>query len=184
VRADARRNYERLLAAARTAFAEHGVDASLDDIARSAGVGPGTLYRHFPTRHALLEKVLNEAQDALLAEAEKLATEPDPDAALLTWMRRLAGHSMTFRGLAEELVETMYDPESPLYGSCQALTMAGDELFVRAQKAGTIRADVSSADAFGMTCATAWVADHNPGAAAPTEIERMLDIIISGLRPR
>src|SRR5881227_1228774 len=102
MRADARRNYERLLAAARAAFAEHGVDASLDDIARSAGVGPGTLYRHFPTRHALLEAVLGDAQATLLAEAEKLATEPDPDAALLTWMRGLATHSRTFRGLAEE----------------------------------------------------------------------------------
>ena len=184
MRADARRNYERLLAAARSAFAEHGVDASLDDIARSAGVGPGTLYRHFPTRHALLEAVLGDAQETLLAEAEKLAVEADPDAALLDWMRKLAAHSMTFRGLADELVETMYDPSSPLYGSCSALTNAGDELFVRAQKAGTVRADVSSADAFGMTCATAWVADHTPAADRPAEIERLLDIIVSGLRPR
>src|SRR5213083_2740800 len=103
MRADARRNYERLLAAARAAFAEHGVDASLDDIARSAGVGPGTLYRHFPTRQALLERVLQEAQGVLVAAAEADADLADPHAALVSWLRRLADHSMSFRGLAEAL---------------------------------------------------------------------------------
>src|SRR3954452_21187219 len=86
-RADARRNVERLIAVAREAFAENGADASLDDIARRAGVGPGTLYRHFPNRMPLMESVYRDNVEALCASASELLSAPSPGEALAQWMR-------------------------------------------------------------------------------------------------
>lgn len=91
LRADARRNLDRLLRAARTAFAEHGADASLEGIARRAGVGIGTLYRHFPARQTLLEAVFGDGLDRLTARAVSLLGEPSAEAALRIWLRELAG---------------------------------------------------------------------------------------------
>src|SRR6266540_7034598 len=107
MRADARRNYERLLAAARTAFTEHGADASLDDIARRAGVGPGTLYRHFPTRQALQEAAYLDGFRKLCERAHTLADSLPPDEALAAWMHDLAGYLATKRGLSAALMSTL-----------------------------------------------------------------------------
>src|SRR5690349_3483716 len=87
MRADARRHYGRLLAEARSAFAAHGTDASLEDVARRAGVGIGTLYRHFPNRHALLSAVFEDAVGDLLTRSQELLAAPEPCAALVTWLR-------------------------------------------------------------------------------------------------
>ena len=89
MRADARRNHERLLTEARAAFAEHGTDASLEDVARRAGVGIGTLYRHFPNRDALVSAVFEDAVDELLTRSRQLLTDPEPCAALVTWLREM-----------------------------------------------------------------------------------------------
>src|ERR1700712_3646213 len=102
-RADARRNRDKLVSAAPEGFAEHGPAASLDDIARRAEVGIGTLYRHFPTRHALLEAVYLEEVEAICQSAEGLS-ELDPWDALTTWLRRFVGYAATKRALAEELL--------------------------------------------------------------------------------
>ena len=110
----------------------------------------------------VLEKVLQEAQGVLIEAAEADAELPDPQAALARWLRRLADHSRSFRGLAEALMDTLQDPSSPLYGSCEALHKSGAALIARAQAAGTVRGDVSADDALGLVCATAWVAEHTP----------------------
>src|SRR5215472_16121485 len=104
-RADARRNYERLLAAAAAAFAEHGADdVSLEEIARRAGVGIGTLYRHFPARQALLEAVYQDQVDGLDVLAAKLLTSESPGAALAEWMRAFIAFGRTKRSMSSALV--------------------------------------------------------------------------------
>ncbi len=111
LRADARRNYERLLAEARSAFAEHGTDASLEDVARRAGVGIGTLYRHFPNRHALMSAVFEDAVSDLLARSRELLTDPQPCTALVTWLREIVTHAGEYRGLARALMSVSYDAD-------------------------------------------------------------------------
>src|SRR5258708_18774104 len=115
MRADARRNYERLLTAAFAAFAERGADdVSLEEIARRAGVGIGTLYRHFPTRPALLEAVYRDQVEALGVLAGKLMTAESPSAALREWMRALVEFSISKRGLTRELLG-----DSPVLPICK-----------------------------------------------------------------
>ncbi|HEY4458470.1 MAG TPA: helix-turn-helix domain-containing protein, partial [Pseudonocardiaceae bacterium] len=96
VRADAKRNYERLLTAARDAFTEHGTEASLDAIAQQAGVGNATLYRHFPTRETLLEAVLHERFEQLAAHEQTLLSAPDPACALASWLTEFVDYTKTF----------------------------------------------------------------------------------------
>src|SRR5256885_13044970 len=109
MRADARRNYDRLLDAAKAAFAEHGTDAPLDDIAKRAGVGSGTLYRHFPTRLDLIEAVFVQRIDNLVVRAAELAEGPDPEEALLTFLRIVLDHSNSYRGLASVLMVALHE---------------------------------------------------------------------------
>src|SRR3954471_15202336 len=103
-RADARRNYDKLVAAATEAFTEHGTDASLEDIARRAGVGIGTLYRHFPNRTALMGAVFQGEMNALLTRSRELAKAPQPCTALVDWLRAIVQHASTYRGLAQALM--------------------------------------------------------------------------------
>src|SRR6266851_4575180 len=118
MRADARRNYERLLSAAAAAFAEHGADdVSLEEIARRAGVGIGTLYRHFPTRQALLEAVYRDQVDLLSRRAEKLLGAESPGDALADWLRALVKFSSTKRSLTTALLATL-GKDSDLLSSC------------------------------------------------------------------
>lgn len=98
MRADARRNHERLLTEARAAFAEHGTDAPLEEVARRAGLGIGTLYRHFPTRADLLNAVFQEALAALLHRSHELAGAAEPCRALVEWLRALIAHAGEYRG--------------------------------------------------------------------------------------
>src|ERR1700677_1307593 len=119
MRADARRNYDVLLSVAAQCFAEQGTDASLRDVARKAGVGIGTLYRHFPTREALLEAVLGSRFDRLRERADELAaTASSPQQALGDWLAEFAAGSVTYRGLPNEVMSALHDRESPLHASC------------------------------------------------------------------
>lgn len=108
MRADARRNRDRLLTEARLAFAAHGTTASLEDIARRADVGIGTLYRHFPNRQALLSAVFEEAVGDLLAHARAQLDAPEPCSALLAWLRDIITHAGEYRGLAQALMTVSY----------------------------------------------------------------------------
>src|SRR5262245_66017649 len=109
MRADARRNYERLLAQAKIAFAEFGVEASLDEIARRAGVASGTLYRHFPTRLDLIEAVLAEQIAELVDLGRRLLTVEDEFDALSTWLRAALRHGLTYRGLSAAVMNSALD---------------------------------------------------------------------------
>jgi len=177
-RADARRNYEKVIAAAREAFAVGGASTSLEEIARRAGVGIGTLYRHFPTRQALLEAVYVGEVEALAASAAELA-ELDPWEALAAWLRRFVGYMATKQALAHELLE-YFDLGAPLFQSCRAsLVEAGDPLLRRAQETGAVRADTNLGEIIQMVGGIAKI----PGAE-PAQIEHMLQIALDGLRHR
>lgn len=180
MRADARRNYERLLAEARSTFAEHGADASLEEVARRAGVGIGTLYRHFPTREALLEALLRDRFDGLCRSAQELMTTEPPDQAMRTWLRGLIGHAGTYRGLTRALVSTLNDPESELYASCHSMRTAATQLFERAKQAGLVRVEVRGEDVFLLVHAVAWAAEQVPDDTGATD--RLLELVWAALR--
>ena len=178
-RADARRNYEKVLAAAREAFAEGGESTSLEEIARRAGVGIGTLYRNFPNRQSLLETLyLDEVEDVRRAAAE-LQDGADPWEALSTWFERFIGYIATKRALASELLNYL-EPDAALFTGCRAsLFAAGEPLLKRAQEAGVVRADVSIADVIQMVIGIAKIPTTEPGHA-----ERIVRVALDGLRYR
>lgn len=137
MRADARRNYERLLKEAARAFAERGADASLDDIAKRAGVGSGTLYRHFPTRQDLLEGVYVESIDELADQAVEFgASARAPGDALADWLQKLAEQMIHLRGLKVLLGAAMTDGTSPVISDCGGrLKETAGDLLAAAQRA-------------------------------------------------
>ncbi|CAM5262865.1 TetR family transcriptional regulator [Streptomyces spiroverticillatus] len=186
MRADARRNYEKLLTEARAAFAEHGTDASLEEVARRAGVGIGTLYRHFPTRHALLSAVFQGAVDELLTRAHELTRATDPCGALVTWLRAIITHASEYRGLARALMSasgtTEADPNSPLTSCSTPMREAGTTLLARAQQSGTVRPDVPIRDLMQLTNAIALAAEQSPDD--PQLADRLLSLAVRGLQPR
>ncbi|WP_405587985.1 TetR/AcrR family transcriptional regulator [Streptomyces sp. NBC_01092] len=181
MRADARRNHERLLAEARSAFAEHGTDASLEDVARRAGVGIGTLYRHFPNRDALLSAVFEEAVGDLLARSRELLRSPEPCAALVTWLREMVTHAGEYRGLARSLMSVSYDGTSDLARCSGPIRQAGGALLSRAQEAGSVRPDVAIGDLLQLTHAIALAAEETP--ADPELADRLLHLTLRGLKP-
>lgn len=179
MRADARRNYGRLLAEARTAFAEHGTDASLEDVARRAGVGIGTLYRHFPTRHALMSAVFQEAVTSLITRSRELAGAERPCAALVEWLGAIVTHAGEYRGLAQALMSTCRDESSALARCNTPLREAGSTLLTRAQSSGAVRPDVSIDDLMQLTNAIALAAEQSPDD--PELADRLLKLTLRGL---
>jgi AcrR family transcriptional regulator len=180
MRADARHNYDQLLARAAEAFTEHGVDASLEEVARSAGVGIGTLYRHFPTRDTLLAALMADRFERLASQAEKLLDAADPLAALTGWLRGFIAGSMTYRGLPESVTAVLTNPDSQLYAACHSMQEGGGALLARAQKAGQIRDDMSSWDVFLMAAAIGWAGKQIANDQEWTE--RLLGLLIDGLK--
>ncbi len=177
-RADARRNYEKVLTAARDAFAEGGEATSLEQIARRAGVGIGTLYRHFPTRQALLEALyVNEVEE--LSRSAEQVDEVDPWEALNNWFERLLGYLATKRALAAELTNYL-DPDAPLFQACRAsLFAAGEPLLKRAQDAGVVRGDVGFSDLLLMVAGISKIPSSDP-----KQVEHIIRIALDGLRYR
>jgi AcrR family transcriptional regulator len=177
-RADARRNYDKLVAAAREAFTERDSSASLEDIARRAGVGIGTLYRHFPTRTDLIEAVYVEEVQALCRSADDLSDGPPWDA-LVGWLHRFIAYVATKQALAEELF-AVADRDSEIFKTCRvAFYGAGEPLLRRAQEAGAVRPDVTIDDVVKMVGGIAKI----QGADAAT-VERILSVALDGLRYR
>ncbi len=160
MRADARKNYDRLLVVAREVVTEQGADASLRDVARRAGVGLGTLYRHFPTREALLEALLRADVDGLTARAAELETSGTPEDSLLTWLRGCVALAHEYRGVTALLMAALEDTESALHASCVALHDMGTRLLDRAHAAGVARADIDGTDLFALVAALAWLYDQ------------------------
>jgi len=174
-RADARRNYDTVVAAAREAFAERGASTSLEEIARRAHVGIGTLYRHFPTRQALLEAVYVEEVEDLCRSAGDLDDLPPWDA-LAGWLHRFVAYMATKQALAQELLDHV-DRGAPLFQSCRgALFAAGEPLLERAQQARVVRADTDLAEIIQMVGGIAKIAGE------PGQVDHILDIALDGLR--
>ncbi|UNO40218.1 TetR/AcrR family transcriptional regulator [Streptomyces sp. MST-110588] len=180
MRADARRNYERLLTHARSAFTERGTDTSLEDIARRAGVGIGTLYRHFPNRTSLMGAVFQSEVDALLARARELSEAPQPCAALVEWLRAIISHASTYRGLARALMAAPADETSGLARCSVPMREAGGALLARAQRAGAVRDDVSIGDLMQLTNGIALAAEEAPDD--PELADRLLTLTLKGLK--
>jgi AcrR family transcriptional regulator len=180
-RADARRNYERLLAAAAAAFAEHGADdVSLEEIARRAGVGIGTLYRHFPARQALLEAVYKDQVDALDALGAKLVAAESPGDALRDWMRAFVAFGRTKRSLSSALVQTI-GKNAELMSSCSMILRSRtDELLGRAQEVGEARAEVQTADIFRLSHGLIMATENAP-PSDPDQPERLLSLVIDSV---
>ena len=178
VRADARRNLDTLLEAAKAVFADAGVDAPVRQVATRAGVGVGTLYRHFPTRAALVAAVFRREVDACAAEAAPLAAGLPPGDALAAWLRRYTRFLATKRGLAAALHsgDPAFEP-LPAY-FMQHLEPALAALLDAAARAGEVRGDVPAADllwAVGNLTAGA-------GRGGAGDAGRMVDVLIDGLR--
>jgi AcrR family transcriptional regulator len=177
-RADAQRNYDKLLAAAREAFAEDGENAKLDDIAKRAQVGPGTLYRNFPTRQHLLEAVYIDEVEAIARVADSLTGEPPWDA-LRQWTRQFVDYVTTKRAIGQALL-TYIDRDSAVFQSCRgAVFGAGDDLIRAAQASGEVRPDVTFEEVAPLLGGIAAM----PNATSET-IDRSLDLVLDGLRYR
>lgn len=177
MRADARRNYERIVTSAQEAFAEQGPDAPLEEIARRAGVGIGTLYRHFPSREVLVEAVYRSSIEQLSARAHSLLETHSGTEALEIWLREQVQWVMDNRSLATTLKAGM-DKGSPTFTLCRTLiTDAAAALLQAAQDSGDIRRDIEPRDllrfghGIGIACET-----------VPEAAPRMLDVTLDGMR--
>ncbi|WP_326836494.1 helix-turn-helix domain-containing protein [Amycolatopsis rhabdoformis] len=179
--ADARRNRDLLLAAAREAFAEQGTEASLREVARRAGVGIGTLYRHFPTRDALLEALLDSNFQHLRARAASLLAAPDlaPHEALSAWLAEMTTGARTYTGLPESIMAALADEGSALHESCAAMRASAGELLVRAQNTGRVRSDVTVYEVIALALGLAWAAQQ-PGGTSDL-VDRLLSTAMHGL---
>lgn len=178
MRADARKNYSHLLAVAREAITEHGADASLRDIARRADVGLGTLYRHFPTREALLEALLRTSLDGLTQKAGELETSSSPDDALVSWFREGVAFVRCYSGVVDLMAAAIADPGSALHDSCATVRSAGARLLARAQAEGLARADIDGIDLFALMGALGWLGDQP--SFAP-RADHLFDVIADAL---
>lgn len=174
LRADARRNRDSILKTAARHFTAHGVNASLDEIARNAGVGPGTLYRHFPTREALLAATLMDKQAGLLARADAARTEGSPGAALAQWLRALQDYLQTYEGLAGPVLAAIKQDESPLALSCGSLIALTGEFLSQAQDEGSARTTLAAEDLFLSVLGMAWVINRAQGRAQKEALEAIV----------
>lgn len=179
MRADARRNYAALVTAADAVFAEQGGGAALEEIAQRAGVGIGTLYRHFPSRRALILATIKRASDDVNERGRVLLDAPAPGEALETWLRTLLDHASAYHGLGAEALR--YPPEAgEQVDTCRSMRQIGAALLARAQAAGDVRPDVDATDLFLLvySLASASAQDGVPARAA----DHLLTVVCDGLR--
>jgi AcrR family transcriptional regulator len=177
-RADARRNYVKVINAAREAFAEGGAATSLEEIARRAGVGIGTLYRNFPSRQALLEAVYVDEVEQLCRSAADFA-DLEPWEAFEGWLHRFVAYMATKQALAHELLDYVDRDAAVFKSSRPALVAAGEPLLERAQQAGVVRPDTNLSEVVQMVGGIAKIPASEPG-----QIDHMLGIALDGLRYR
>ncbi|GIJ12523.1 TetR/AcrR family transcriptional regulator [Micromonospora andamanensis] len=182
-RADARRNYALLLAVAEEEIARYGAEASMEQIGRRAGVGSGTVRRHFPNRHALLEAVFRARIETLRDHARDLADSSDARTALLTWLGAVTASTATIRGLAVALARSCATEPGAAHAHCASaqLTEAGDPLVRRAAQDGAVAAGVTITDLLTLVTGLALATEHHPDPAAETD--RLLNLAIEGISP-
>lgn len=182
-RADGRRNYGRLLEQAKTAFAEFGADASLDEIARRAGVASGTLYRHFPTRLDLIEAVLAGQIAGLVELGRELLAAENEFEALSTWLRAALTHGLTYRGLSAAVMNSALDRGNSQVAAWHGeMFEVGAALVARARRSGVVVADVDAADVLKMVGAIAWATQDSTDGSA--RADRLLTLFMNGLDRR
>ena len=179
-RADARRNRARILAAAEQVLTEKGTTAPTEEIARAAGVGIGTLFRHFPTKEELVQAVFEDRLRRLADEADRLAASPDPGAALAALLRQAVEQGEVKNALAGLLTEAGIDLRATLGEVHTRLTAALGTLLTRAQASGTVRQDLQVPDLIGLLAGTSKAIEYATGPAART---RILQVVLDGLRP-
>jgi AcrR family transcriptional regulator len=180
-RADAIRNRERVLEAAKAVFNQGGPEASLEAVARHAGVGIGTLYRHFPTREALYEAVYRREVEQLVELAKHLEAETAPIEALRQWLRAGVEFMATKKGMAAALAMAAHGSSELVAYSLERLTRALGDLLQRAMAAGDIRADIDPEDVLRTLVGMCYALDR-PGWQA--KVLRLVDVFIDGLRRR
>ena len=157
------------------------MDASLDEIARRAGVASGTLYRHFPTRLDLIEAVLAEQIAELVGLGRSLLTAADEFGALSAWLRAAVIHALTYRGLAAAVMNSALDQGNSLVATLHAeLFEVGAALLARARQSGAVAADADAADLLKMVGAIAWAAQDTPDGSA--QADRLLTLLLNGLQ--
>lgn len=179
MRADAQRNYDRLLEEARQAFVVHGTEVALEDIARHAGVGIGTLYRHFPDRYSLMNAVFEQELVKITAQAQELYRVDDPADGLTRWLYAVAVHSTAYRGLAAAVMSA---PDAKMPACKVRLRSSGGALLWRAQQAGLVRTDVDIADLLKMTHAIVMTAEADQEDRGL--FGRLMSLAVHGLRTR
>jgi AcrR family transcriptional regulator len=179
LRADAQRNKDRILEVSEQHFIERGVTTSLEDIARGAGVGVGTLYRHFPTREDLIAGLLTSRQDRLHGQLDNIrASSPDAGAALDRWLSALADWASAFDGLPAPLRDAIEEKSSPLALTCEGYVAITDEFLGAAQREGSARPEKRGRDLFLMVLAASWA---RAAAMADTDTaEATIDLIRTG----
>ena len=178
MRADAKRNYERLVTAARTVFAQEGGGASMEAIAKEAGVGVGTLYRHFPKRIDVVEAVYREDVDELSAVALASVADLEPWPAMVAWLEAFVRYAMGKKRFMNELHEAFEKNPDLRVASRERIEAALDIVLTNAQAAGVVRSDVDAADVMqlvGSMCLSATL--------TPEQSVRLLVMIQDGLRP-
>ncbi|GAB3243036.1 TetR/AcrR family transcriptional regulator [Kineosporia babensis] len=181
-RADARRNYDQIVAAAEVEIARAGARASLEEIARKAGVGSATLHRHFPTRWALFDAVFHDQVEMLCRRAEELAGAQEPVEALADWLKAVAFYGATSRGLASALLVNVARTGTPSGSNCDVmLGEAAERLLQRAQQDGGVRLDVASCDLLTLVNAVSLATETHPDPGP--EAARLTELALAGIRP-
>jgi AcrR family transcriptional regulator len=181
LRADARRNREKLIGVAVVAFTERGADASLEDIARQAGVGIGTLYRHFPTREHLVEVVYRRELELIATAATELMAEKSPADALEEWMHRFVSYMAAKRGMSSSL-KLLFTSNSTLFAEgSKLLHVAFGELLDTAVKDGSIKGDIEAADVLNALFGIYSIPD---GPDWRERAHRLVRLVMDGLRLR
>lgn len=180
MRADAQQNHERIVAVAAQVFYEHGMDASLDEIAVRAEVGSGTLYRHFPTREDLIDAVIKSWMERIQLEAEKaVVSERPPREILMSWFSTYVAHISRNKGGPTKISTALGNPDSPIYNKCEVLRAANEAVLNRLRADHALRDDVDSLEVCRLVGAVAIVADQ--GDLDAGAVTSMLGIVVDGL---
>lgn len=180
MRADAQRNRDRIVEVARQVFREKGYDAPLDEVARLAGVGPGTLYRHFPKRENLVDAIMQSWVDKVEDATDKaLAHEGDARARLVNWFEVYVGLISLHKGGPAKITCAMGDPDSPIATKCQVLARAGGRVLDQLREESAIREDVEPVQVARLVGGVATIADN--ADLDPTAVRPMLEVVADGL---
>lgn len=183
MRADARRNYEKIVATAREVMRERGYDASLDEIAKRAGVGAGTLYRHFPTRDDLIDAVMKDWAERVAADARTVVEAGlSPRTTLTAWFSRFLDNVGVYHGIAAKMMSAMDDPSSPVYRKCQVLADANRLVLEADHVRAGVREGVEPREVMRLVSGVSSAVDQ--AGLTSDQASPMLQIVLDGvLRP-